>query len=371
MDFEFSEEQEQLRDSVRRYLADRAPIAWVRERWADAADPNDAVWKGLAALGVMGLLVPEEHGGAGMTMVDAAVVLEELGRAVFPGPYAASTIGATTLILAAGDGADHAALLPALAAGDEIATVAVFEPGRRYDWRSPGVTVAADGSLTGTKVHVPHGCVAHRYLVTASDASGLTGVYVLDADAEGVHVEVADTIDGGHPEATVELRGAHPARRLAATGTDAHLAIERTFDALGVALCVDGVGTAARALELSVEYAQQRYAFGRPIGSFQAVQHLCADMLRAVELARAAGYYACWALDSAERAEGHRAATVARAYCAESLPQLGGTAVQVFAGIGFTWEHDVHLYYKRLVHLGYALGSADEHLATLAGLVID
>ncbi len=143
------------------------------------------------------------------------------------------------------------------------------------------------------------------------------------------------------------------------------------LDRLGVAYVVDGVGAAQRALELAVEYAKERVQFDKPIGAFQAVQHLCADMLRTVELGRAAAYYACWALDEASPEEAHRAATLARAFAADAFPQVGGTAIQVFGGIGFTWEHDIHLYFKRLLTLSVALGTAEDHLEELAAIAID
>ncbi len=145
----------------------------------------------------------------------------------------------------------------------------------------------------------------------------------------------------------------------------------RTLDRLAVACVVDGVGAAQQAMELAVEYAKERVQFDRPIGSFQAVQHLCADMLRALELGRAAGYYACWAADDAEPEEAHRAATMAKAFASDAYAQLGGTAIQVFGGIGFTWEHDIHLYYKRLLSLSVSLGNSSEHLAELARIAID
>jgi len=158
--------------------------------------------------------------------------------------------------------------------------------------------------------------------------------------------------------------------QLLGEGPDDDAALANAIDRLGVARCVDAVGAASRALELAVAYGHDRQAFGRPIGSFQAVQHLCADMLRAVELGRAAAYYAAWAADGADPAEAHRAATLALAHCAATLPGVGANAVQVFAGVGFTWEHDVHLYFKRLVHVGSALGSADDHLDELARIAI-
>jgi alkylation response protein AidB-like acyl-CoA dehydrogenase len=193
-------------------------------------------------------------------------------------------------------------------------------------------------------------------------------VFVVERGAAGVRVTARPTVDGTRKEGDVELAGA-PARRLGAG--DATPAVGETRDRLAVADVVDGVGAAARALEMSVEHAKQRRQFDRPVGSFQAVQHLCADMLRAVELARAGASYACWALDVAAPAERHRAATLARAFAADELYRVGASAIQVHGGVGFTWEHDVHLYYKRLLTLQHRGGGATDHLEELASLVLD
>jgi alkylation response protein AidB-like acyl-CoA dehydrogenase len=279
-----------------------------------------------------------------LDMVDSAVVLEELGRALCPAPYASSAIGARTLY-------------PAL---DGIGTLAIYEPGARYSWRTPSTKVRA-GKLSGTKVHVADAAAADQFVVTAV-ADGAFGVYV----ASGGAVETTASVDGSRKQDTVVFDG------VAAVRLDAdEKAVARALDRLGVAYAVDAVGAAQRALELSVEYAKEREQFGKPIGSFQAVQHLCADMLRAVELGRAAAYYACWAIDEASPEEAHRAATLARAFAADAFPQLGGTAIQVFGGIGFTWEHDIHLYYKRLLSQSVAFGTASDHLEALATIAID
>src|SRR5262249_54127466 len=180
------------------------------------------------------------------------------------------------------------------------------------------------------------------FVVTATDDRGELGVFATSTAA----VEPTDTVDGSRLQG--RARFAHAAAQRLDAGADD---VARALDRLGVAAVVDGVGAAARALELAVQYAHERVQFGKPIGSFQAVQHLCADMLRTVELGRAAGYYACWALDEASPDEAHRAATLARAFAADAFPALGATAIQVFGGIGFTWEHDIHLYYKRLLTL--------------------
>jgi acyl-CoA dehydrogenase len=373
VDFEFSADQEMLRDSVRRFLADKAPIAYVRDVYdGDGSElGRDDVWAGLRDIGAVGLLVPEEHGGAGMGMVDGAVVLEELGGALCPAPYASSAIGAVSLVLGAGSAREHAFLLPGLADGTTVGTIALYEERGRYEWREAKTAVEPDGDvwrLTGAKVHVADGAAANLFLVTARNPAGELGVYAVRGDDSAVGVEPTQSVDGSRKEAAIRFDGAQGWRLGRGNAIDA---VARTLDRLAVAYVVDGVGAAQRALDLAVEYAKERVQFDKPIGSFQAVQHLCADMLRALELGRAAGYYACWAADEAEPEEAHRAAVMAKAFASSAYAQLGGSAIQVFGGIGFTWEHDVHLYYKRLLSLSAALGNASEHLSELAHLVID
>jgi acyl-CoA dehydrogenase len=362
-----------LRDSVRRFLADKAPLSYVRDQYdhdGSELGRND-VWAGLRDIGAVGLLVPEEHGGAGMGMVDAAVVLEELGGALCPAPYASSAIGAVSLVLDAGAAREHAFLLPGLADGSTVGTVALYEEDARYEWRAVKTAAEPDGDtcrLTGAKVHVADGAAANLFLVTASDPAGELGVYAVRGDDNAVHTEPTQSVDGSRKEAAVRLDGAQGWRL---GKGNAIAAVARSLDRMAVAYVVDGVGAAQRALTLAVDYAKEREQFGKPIGSFQAVQHLCADMLRALELGRAAGYYACWATDDAAPDEAHRASVMAKAFASSAYPQLGGSAIQVFGGIGFTWEHDVHLYYKRLLSLSAALGNTSEHLSELAHLVID
>ncbi|MGQ0805136.1 MAG: acyl-CoA dehydrogenase family protein [Actinomycetota bacterium] len=358
MDFEFSDEQEALRASVRRFLAERAPISYVRSMLDDERGTTDETWKGLADLGVTGLLAE------GTGMVDMAVVLEELGRALHPGPFASSAVAAVSLATCTGD----AAFLPELAAGTTVGTVALYEPGRRWEWREPTTVARADGDewrVSGTKVHVPDAADTDVLLVTATVERelGVFAVHARDAD-----IVSTPTVDGTRKEGTVTLSDA-PATRLG--NDDATEAVSEVVDRMAVAAVVDGVGAASRALEISIEYAKERQQFGQPIGLFQAVQHLCADMLRAVELARAAAYYACWAIDAAPAAERHLAATMAKAFASDELYVVGASAIQVHAGIGYTWEHDVHLFYKRLLTLQHLGGSSADHLEELASIVLD
>jgi alkylation response protein AidB-like acyl-CoA dehydrogenase len=373
VDFERSGDQELLAETVIRFLSEQAPISpYVRDLLDDERGTTARVWEGLGDLGVIGLLAPEAHGGAGMGMVDVAVVLEALGRFVHPGPYLASAVGAISLVTLAGAPRHHDAYLPRLASGDLIGTVALWEPGRRARWNEPETTATARGdlwSLDGTKVHVPDAVGADLLVVVARTDNGL-GAFVVEAGAPGVTITPTVSVDGTRKEATVTLAGVE-ARALGDGNLDASDAIAATVDRIGAAMVVDGVGAAQRALELAVEYAKEREQFGKPIGSFQAVQHLCADMLRSVELARAAGYYACWACDAADAAERHRAATMAQAFSADALYQVGATAIQVFGGVGFTWEHDIHLFYKRLLTLQQHAGGATDQLEELAAIVLD
>ncbi len=372
MDFERSADQELLAETMRRFLAEQAPISpYVRGRLDSDRGTTAEVWEGLGALGVIGLLAPEDHGGAGMGMVDAAVVLEALGQSVHPGPYLASAVGAVSLITAAGEPRHHAEHLPGLASGELVGTVALWEPGRRARWAEPETTAAPAGDgwvLDGTKVHVPDAIGADIILVVATLPDGAPGVFLVTPQTPGVAITGTPTVDGTRKEATVTLESA---AAQAICDRDSRAAIAETVDRLGVAMVVDGVGAASRALELAVEYAKERKQFDVPIGTFQAVQHLCADMLRSVELARASAYYAAWACDGADDAERHRAATMAQAFAADALYEVGATAIQVFGGVGFTWEHDIHLFYKRLLTLQQHAGGTVDQLEELATIVLD
>lgn len=362
MDLDFSAEQEQLRASVRRFLAERVPLTAVRSSYGVAATATDEAWQGLCGLGVSALLAPESAGGLGLGMVDLGVVLEEGGRGLYGGPLVSSAVGAVSAVSLLDP---ESALLPGLAVGSVVATLAVHEPDAHYDWATPSTRCAAD-RLTGEKAHVLDGALADVLLVTARDEDGL-GVYVVRRDAAGLTVVPTETYDGSRSWATVSLDGVE-AERLGSG--DATATISVVVDRVTAALVSDGVGAAERCLELAVGYAKEREQFGAPIGSFQAVQHLCADMLQWLEMGRAGVHYALWALDAADPAEGHRAATMAKAWASDAFYRVGANAVQVFGGVGFTWEHDVGLYYKRLLGLQQAWGDSAHHLEQLATQIL-
>jgi alkylation response protein AidB-like acyl-CoA dehydrogenase len=370
VDLELSEEQDELRASVSRFLDDQAPVTpYVREMLTDPYGTTDTIWKGLADLGALGLLVAEDHGGSGMGMVEMGVVLEAAGRMVHPGPLLSTAVAAVSALDAVATDEEQAELLPGMAGGETVATLALFGPAGRSDWANPGVEATRTASgwrLDGEKSYVPDGAGADLLLVTATVAEGI-GLFALDREAHGAEVAALETVDGTRKQTKVSLRGA-PARRLGEGDATCHLG--GVVDRVLAAYAADGVGTAERAMEIAVDYAKQRAQFDRPIGSFQAVQHLCSDMLQAVELARAGTGYALWALDATEPLEAHRAATMAKAFTADALPKVAMNAIQVLGGIGCTWEHDIHLYYKRLLTLQQIHGGPAAHLEDLASQIL-
>jgi alkylation response protein AidB-like acyl-CoA dehydrogenase len=330
-----SAEQEELRANVRRFLA----------------EPGE---RDLAALGLAGLLVPEALGGAGLGMVELGVVLEETGRALHRGPFAASALAATRLLLGAASLAEQREWLPRLARGELRAAALGLAPGEAFSERG--------GRLIGVEPFALEAEGAGLLLVAAGGA-----VFALEPGARGVAIEPAESLDPTRRLSRVALDGA-PAHRLG--GSAAAASIEAAADALTAGLVADGVGAAARALELAVDYARQREQFGRPIGAFQAVQHLLVDMLQDVELARAASGYALWAQDVEEPRERARATAIAKAFASEALPRVGAGAIQVFGGIGYTVEIDIHLYYRRGLSLSLLQGDAGFHLERLAAAAL-
>jgi alkylation response protein AidB-like acyl-CoA dehydrogenase len=326
----YTAEQEALRASVRAVLTDHAPLPALRSRYREPVRGLDAAWPRLVELGV----------ADGLELRDLGPVLEECGRALYDGPVLPTV------------------LIPQLAATGPVA-LAVLEPGRRYAWDAPATTVSA-GRLSGEKVHVFCAGAAETVLVVARDDTGSVGLWSVPRAADGVTVEGEPAYDGSSPASTVRFDAA--AAQPFAVGADAVAALLDRMVALTV---VAGVGAGERALELALDHARTREQFGRPIGSFQLVQQLCVQMLTALELGRAAAHAALWALDTATPDDAHAAVTLAASWATEALPRLGADAVQVFGGTGFTWEHDVGLYYKRLLTLQHAWGDTPHHLARL------
>lgn len=369
MTLTFSEEQEELRASVRRFLADKSPREAVR-RWMESEDGHDpAVWRQMAEqLGLQGLAIPEEYGGSGGGPVELGIVLEEMGRALVPSPYFATVALAGQALVISGDDAAKARWLPGIADGTITATLAVAEESGSWRLEDVSATATPNGSswaVTGTKMFVVDGDSAQLVLTVARTDEGL-GLFAVDGDAPGVKRARLDALDLTRRLGRVDLDHA-PAVRVG-PGGDATSFLRKVLDLAVVALAAEQVGGAQACLDIAVEYAKVRVQFNRPIGSFQAIKHKCADMLLAIEAARSAAYYA--ASTAAEDSEElSTAAALAAAYCADAFVHAAKENIQIHGGIGYTWEHDAHLYLRRAKSSEQLFGAPASHRARLAELI--
>ncbi|MGI8333133.1 acyl-CoA dehydrogenase family protein [Actinomadura scrupuli] len=356
-----TDEQKELAGSVRGFLAGTSPMARVREI-AESDTPYDrVVWERMAGeLGLTGLAIPEAHGGSGFGQAELAVVMEELGAALTPSPFFASAVLAAGALLRLGD--EHAAkdLLPGIASGQSIATLAL--PGEA----AVRATAAGDGhTLDGTVARVLHAMDADLILVPAAvggAAPGALGVFQVAPDAPGLTRTALATLDLTTPQARLELAGT-PARLIGPA--DAGEALARTLDLASVALAAEQLGGLRRCLDTIVEYAKLRVQFGRYIGSFQGVKHRLADMHCTLEQAESIVRYAAWTADEAPR-ELPVAAALAQSYLGPAYFQVAKDHLLLHGGIGFTWEHDAHLYYKRAKSAELLLGPPRLHRGLLA-----
>jgi alkylation response protein AidB-like acyl-CoA dehydrogenase len=360
MNLELTDEQVALRDTVRRFLAEKASIAGhVRPMLEDPTGTTEMVWRGLADLGTTGLLVPVEYDGAGMTMVEAGVVLEELGAGLHPGPWLSAAVAATRALTRFGaDSSTAAALFGGIADGSTIVTVGPLGGVR------PAVIGLGDGLVDGVvlrgEIDSVWDVAAAEVMLVLADERDSTGLFAVQTSTPGIGVTPQSGIDQTRKQFRITLDDT-PAQRVATASPDA---VEAFVDDVTVAWAADALGAARAVMNLAVEYAKVRRQFGQPIGAFQAVQHLCVDMYETVELARSGVIHALWAADAADRDERHLAAVRAKAF-AGRLATVGDAAIQVFGGIGYTWEHDAHLYLKRLLSWNAFLGGPDRYLEQL------
>ncbi|MDX2541464.1 acyl-CoA dehydrogenase family protein [Streptomyces sp. WI04-05B] len=374
MDFAFSEEQEELGRTVRAFLADTSPETEVRRLMETPEGFDRALWRRMGSeLGLQGLAVPEEYGGAGCGPVEMGVVMEEMGRALLCAPFLSSAVLATTALLRCADEEARKRLLPGLAAGELVATLALTEDSARWD--ASGVRLTAresNGSwlLTGHKTFVLDGAAADVVLTVArtdeenGDGTGDgIGVFLVDGDAPGLTREPLPTMDPTRRQARLDYVGV-PAIRLRTHGGGWELVAE-VLDRAAVALAAEQVGVASRTLDTAVEYAKVRHQFGRPIGSFQAVKHLLADVLLEVESARAAAHYALLAAEN-DAPDLPAVASLAKAFCSDACLRAATENIQVHGGIGFTWEHPAHLYLKRAKTSQLLFGDPAYHRELLA-----
>jgi alkylation response protein AidB-like acyl-CoA dehydrogenase len=366
VNFGFSEEQEELRRAVRRFFEDKSPATEVRRLMETTEGYDPAVWSQMAnQLGLQGLAIPEEFGGSGFGYVELVVVLEEMGRSLVCAPYFSSIALAANALLHSGDEAAKAEYLPGIANGDTIATLAYTEPSGRWDLDGIELEGSASGdswTLSGVKSYVLDGHTATLILVAARTPGGIS-LFAVDGDASGLTRTALATMDQTRKQAKLEFDGV--SGRLIGTEGAAGPVLQKTLDLAAVALAAEQVGGAQRVLEMSVDYAKTRIQFGRPIGSFQAIKHKCADMLLEVESAKSAAYYAGWAA-SEDNDELAVTACLAKAYCSEAYFHAAAENIQIHGGIGFTWEHDAHLYFKRAKSSELILGDPAYHRELLA-----
>jgi alkylation response protein AidB-like acyl-CoA dehydrogenase len=354
MNFDFSDEQKVLRDQARKFLSQHAAPARVRKILETDALYDIELWKGMAEQGWPGTAIPESYGGAGFGYLELCVIAEELGRSLAPTPFSSSVYLATEALLLAGSDVQKKKWLPKLAMGEAIGSFALAEGAAAPSPKSIG-TQARDGKLSGTKMPVADGDVADIAVVLARTADDGLSLFLVDLEGAGVRCTTVKTVDPTRSHARIVLDGA--AGELLGAAGQGWALTQRILDRAAVLMAFEQVGGAQAALDMAREYALGRFAFGRPIASFQAIKHKLVDMYVATELARSNAYYAAWAL-STSAAELPVAAAAARVSATEAFWLSAKENIQTHGGMGFTWEFDCHLYYRRAKLLALALGSA-------------
>lgn len=374
MNFALSEEQEMLRMTARRFLDERAGSDVVRNLMETAAGFDAALWQEIAAQGWQGMAIPEEYGGAGFTFMEQAILMEEMGRSLFPAPYLSSIVLGADLVLTAGTEEQKQTILPDVASGEIRLAVAHLESGGRWDATGIEMTATNEGGgfvLEGAKFFVIDGHTADSLIVVARtdpSSSGSDGIslFLLPADTDGIESRRVETMDQTRKQAEITFAAVRvPATAMLGDPGSGWSSLQEMLQRAVVALAFEQVGGAQQCLDMSVEYAKARIQFGRPIGSFQAIKHKCADMLVAIESARSAAYYAGWAASVGDE-DLAIAAPLAKSYCSEAYSHAAGENIQIHGGIGFTWEHDAHLFFKRAKTDEILFGTPADHRAALA-----
>jgi alkylation response protein AidB-like acyl-CoA dehydrogenase len=366
MNFAFTEEQEELRSTVRAFLEAKSSEEAVREQMETDDGYDPAVWTQMAEqMGLQGLHIPEEYGGSGFSYVELGIVLEEMGRALLCAPFFSSVVLAANTLILSGDDDAKKAHLPGIASGETIATLAYVEPSGKWD--ESGITATAtpsgDGyTISGTKSFVLDGHTANLIIVAARTDAG-TSLFAVAGDASGLTRTALSTMDQTRKQAKLELDNV-PATLIGEDGKG-WAVLQTVLDLAAVSLAAEQVGGAQKVLEMAVEYAKVRVQFGRPIGSFQAIKHKCADMLLEVESAKSAAYYGMWCAAEMND-ELPSTASLAKAYCSEAYFHAAAENIQIHGGIGFTWEHPAHLYFKRAKSSELLFGDPTYHREQLA-----
>lgn len=367
--FGLTEEQQLLKNSAREFFSAECPSAEVR-RLMETDTAHDAeLWRKMAEQGWTGLPFAEEYGGMGLGLVDLAAACEEMGTALVPGPYLATVPLAGTLLAAAGSDAHKRRYLSAICKGEALGTLALLESSASWDPDAVALQLA-DGVLNGQKLFVWDAAIA-TFLIVAVRLGPELALVIVDRHAPGVSIDAQPAMDMTRKLYSVNFTGVPvTSDAVLATGDNARQALSRAMDVATVALAAEMTGGMQRMLDLTVAYAKTRKQFGKPIGQFQAVQHMCADMLIWTEASRSAVYYAAWALQE-NVAEAPLAVSVAKSYASDAYREAGNRGIQVHGGMGFTWENDIHLYYRRAKASEIAFGDAAFHRERMARQLID
>jgi len=357
VNFEFSAEQKELQDQARKFLAEKCPPRVVRNVLEGKDSYDRDLWKALAGMGFLGVSIPEKFGGAGAGYLELCVIAEEIGRALAPVPFASTVCLAAEALLIAGSEAQKQKWLPAIASGEAIGTLALFE-GSGNPSANAIKLAASGGVLNGVKKPVPDGAIADFAIVAArTGSSGREsdiGLFLVDMKAGGVDAKPIDNIDPSRGQAELTFRDCKA--ELLGPADEGWSLLLHLLDRAAVLIAFEQIGGADRALEMARDYALDRIAFGRPIGSFQAIKHMLADMYVSATLARSNSYFGAWAL-STNAGELPEAAATARVSATQAFQLCAKNNIQVHGGMGFTWEFDCHLYYRRSNALALALGS--------------
>jgi alkylation response protein AidB-like acyl-CoA dehydrogenase len=377
MDIGFTEEQELLRTSARKFLENECPTAFVRQRMAEPAAMTEDFWRKLAEQGWFGILYPEALGGSGLGLVDMTVLMEEMGRAVMPGPFFSTVLLGGSAILEAGSPDQRQEWLPRIAEGSAKVSLAWTEPNARWDAAgivATGRETSGGFMLSGIKLFVPDAHLSDALIIAVRTRDGSTmedgvSLFLVPKDVVGLAVTLLPTIDETRKLCEVRLDNvAVPATALLGDPHRGWPPLARVLDRAAVALCAEMCGGAQQVLDMTTAYAKIRIAFGKPIGSYQGVKHQAADMLVAIENAKSLTYYAAWALDE-ELAEAPLAVSMAKAAASDAYRKVAGTGIQLHGGIGMTWEHDLQLYFKRAKASEVAFGDATWHRERVARLM--
>ena len=374
MDFGLNEEQEMLKTMARDFFTNECPKTHVKEMMDDEKGYSPELWKKMAELGFLGLVIPEEYGGTGGNFIDLMVLMQEMGRAVLPSPFISTVLLAGIPLLTAGTEEQKKEFLPKIAAGDVILALALSEPNGDLGADAIEIEAVAEGNdyiINGTKLFVLDAAAADYILCatrtkrTKDPEEGIT-LFLIDAKADGVHVTSLKTMDETRKQCEVLFKNVKvPAKSMVGELHQGWPILKKTLNQATAMLCGEMVGGLDTVMEMTLDYAKQRIQFGVPIGSFQAIKHKFADMLIQVEYARSLTYYAAWTVDQ-DIPDSPVAVSTAKSWCGDAYKHVTNEGVQIHGGIGFTWDHDMHLYFKRARSSDTAFGDSTYHRELIA-----